>query len=242
MQFGVTKESQCHYLTAEDERLVVALPNELEPLNADLYQQLMQHGFRRSHNDVYRPHCRLCSACQSLRVVVPEFRFSKNQKRLLNKNSDLTLSIKQAPEADYDELFSRFINERHSDGEMYPPDPDKFWNWVSCDWLTPELLEWRNDHEELIIVSVVDRTADAMSAVYTFFNPDHDKRSPGTYAVLEMLRLAQQRQVSRLYLGYQIDDCKKMNYKTRFAPYERLVGNHWKKELKSHTLKAQNKD
>jgi|TARA_R100001530_G_scaffold12899_1_gene11977 arginine-tRNA-protein transferase len=236
VQFGVTKESQCHYLTAEDERLVVALPNELEPLNADLYQQLMQHGFRRSHNDVYRPHCRLCSACQSLRVVVPEFRFSKNQKRLLNKNSDLTLSIKQAPEADYDELFSRFINERHSDGEMYPPDPDKFWNWVSCDWLTPELLEWRNDQEELIIVSVVDRTADAMSAVYTFFNPDHDKRSPGTYAVLEMLRLAQQRQVSRLYLGYQIDDCKKMNYKTRFAPYERLVGNHWKKELKSHTL------
>ncbi|WP_224797381.1 arginyltransferase [Idiomarina abyssalis] len=236
MQFGVTKESQCHYLTAEDERLVVALPNELEPLNADLYQQLMQHGFRRSHNDVYRPHCRLCSACQSLRVVVPEFRFSKNQKRLLNKNSDLTLSIKQAPEADYDELFSRFINERHSDGEMYPPDPDKFWNWVSCDWLTPELLEWRNDQEELIIVSVVDRTADAMSAVYTFFNPDHDKRSPGTYAVLEMLHLAQQRQVSRLYLGYQIDDCKKMNYKTRFAPYERLVGNHWKKELKSHTL------
>lgn len=236
MQFGVTKESQCHYLTAEDERLVVALPNELEPLNADLYQQLMQHGFRRSHNDVYRPHCRLCSACQSLRVVVPEFRFSKNQKRLLNKNSDLTLSIKQAPEADYDELFSRFINERHSDGKMYPPDPDKFWNWVSCDWLTPELLEWRNDQEELIIVSVVDRTADAMSAVYTFFNPDHDKRSPGTYAVLEMLRLAQQRQVSRLYLGYQIDDCKKMNYKTRFAPYERLVGNHWKKELKSHTL------
>ena len=199
MQFGVTKESQCHYLTAEDERLVVALPNELEPLNA-------------------------------------EFRFSKNQKRLLNKNSDLTLSIKQAPEADYDELFSRFINERHSDGEMYPPDPDKFWNWVSCDWLTPELLEWRNNQEELIIVSVVDRTADAMSAVYTFFNPDHDKRSPGTYAVLEMLRLAQQRQVSRLYLGYQIDDCKKMNYKTRFAPYERLVGNHWKKELKSHTL------
>jgi leucyl-tRNA---protein transferase len=236
VQFGVTKESQCHYLTAQDERLVVALPNDLEPLNADLYQQLMQHGFRRSHNDVYRPHCRLCSACQSLRVVVPEFRFSKNQKRLLNKNSDLTLSIKQAPEADYDELFSRFINERHSDGEMYPPDPDKFWNWVSCDWLTPELLEWRNDHEELIIVSVVDRTADAMSAVYTFFNPDHDKRSPGTYAVLEMLRLAQQRQVSRLYLGYQIDDCKKMNYKTRFAPYERLVGNHWKKELKSHTL------
>jgi arginine-tRNA-protein transferase len=236
VQFGVTKESQCHYLTAEDERLVVALPNELEPLNADLYQQLMQHGFRRSHNDVYRPHCRLCSACQSLRVVVPEFRFSKNQKRLLNKNSDLTLSIKQAPETDYDELFSRFINERHSDGEMYPPDPEKFWNWVSCDWLTPELLEWRTSNEELIIVSVVDRTADAMSAVYTFFNPDHDKRSPGTYAVLEMLRLAQQRQVSRLYLGYQIDDCKKMNYKTRFAPYERLVGNHWKKELKSHTL------
>lgn len=236
MQFGVTKESQCHYLTAEDERLVVALPNELEPLNADLYQQLMQHGFRRSHNDVYRPHCRLCSACQSLRVVVSEFHFSKNQKRLLNKNRDLTLRIKQAPETDYDELFSRFINERHSDGEMYPPDPEKFWNWVSCDWLTPELLEWRNDNEELIIVSVVDRTADAMSAVYTFFDPDHDKRSPGTFAVLEMLRLAQQRQVSRLYLGYQIDDCKKMNYKTRFAPYERLVGNHWKKELKSHTL------
>ncbi|MCK7458660.1 arginyltransferase [Idiomarina aminovorans] len=236
MQFGVTKESQCHYLSEQQERLAVVLPEQFESLNADAYQQLMQYGFRRSHNDVYRPHCQLCSACQSLRVVVPEFHFSKNQKRIIKKNADLKLSIEQKPETEYSELFSHFIEKRHSDGEMYPPDADKFWDWVSCDWLRPELLEWRNEKGELLIVSVVDPTPDAMSAVYTFFHPEHARRSPGTYAVLEMIRLAQQRNISRLYLGYQIDGCKKMNYKARFAPYERLVGNHWKKELKSHLL------
>ena len=31
-----------------------------------------------------------------------------------------------------------------------------------------------------------------------------------------------------LYLGYQIDGCQKMNYKTKFYPHQRLTNNQWK--------------
>lgn len=236
MQFGLTPEQPCHYLPGQEERLLVALPDDNETLTPEAYQSLMQQGFRRSHNHTYRPHCALCSACESLRVLVPDFQLTKNQKRLIRKNRDLTLRVRHEPTTEYSQLFCDFIEQRHADGEMYPPEPEQFWHWVSCDWLTPELFEWRDSHGNLLIVSVVDRTPDAMSAVYTFFHPQHDKRSPGTYAVLEMIRVANERQLSHLYLGYQIDDCKKMNYKTRFAPYERRIGNQWQKALKSQSL------
>ena len=199
MQFGLTRESHCNYLSDKQERLIVAVPEEHQRLNPEAYEYFMANGFRRSHNDVYRPHCRLCSACESLRVIVNEFVASKNQKRIANKNKDLSLKVVLEPTEEHSRLFCEFIEQRHADGEMYPPDPANFWRWVSCD-------------------------------------PAAHKRSLGTYAILQLIEYSRQQELEYLYLGYQIDACNKMNYKTRFAPYERLVGNHWKKALKSHTL------
>ncbi|KPD23866.1 arginyltransferase [Idiomarina zobellii] len=236
MQFGLTRESHCNYLSDKQERLIVAVPEEHQRLNPEAYEYFMANGFRRSHNDVYRPHCRLCSACESLRVIVNEFVASKNQKRIANKNKDLSLKVVLEPTEEHSRLFCEFIEQRHSDGEMYPPDPANFWRWVSCDWMTPLILEWRDNDENLLAVSVADQTPHALSAVYTFFDPAAHKRSLGTYAILQLIEYSRQQELEYLYLGYQIDACNKMNYKTRFAPYERLVGNHWKKALKSHTL------
>ena len=97
MQFGLTHESNCNYLKDKQERLIVAVPEEQQRLNPEAYEYFMANGFRRSHNDVYRPHCRLCSACESLRVVVNEFVASKNQKRIANKNKDLSLNVVLEP-------------------------------------------------------------------------------------------------------------------------------------------------
>ena len=57
------------------------------------YNVLIQAGFRRSGEQVYRPQCRQCRACQSIRVLVDDFQPSKSQKRVLNKNNDFTRGL-----------------------------------------------------------------------------------------------------------------------------------------------------
>lgn len=236
VQFGITKENPCGYLDDRDERLLVAVCDEQTPMNSNLYQHLLKHGFRRSHNQVYRPYCVGCQACQSLRVLALEFQFSRNQKRTANKNRDLQRQWFTQPQKDYRELFNRFITLRHKDGGMYPPDPDGFEQWCHSDWLETRWYEWRDQDGQLLMVSVVDVVEDGLSAMYTFFEPDQAQRSLGTYSILQLIEECQQLNKEFLYLGYQIDECQKMNYKARFTPNERLIGNQWKKTVKSPTL------
>ena len=83
LQFGLTPPAACSYLATEQEQLAVLLTPE--PLDASLYQLLIKHNFRRSGNQLYRPHCPNCQACQSLRIPVTDFKASASQRRLLNK-------------------------------------------------------------------------------------------------------------------------------------------------------------
>jgi len=232
MQFGLTAANTCSYLADQQERLAVAIPDPRQPTTAADYALLITQGFRRSHNDLYRPWCDHCTACQSLRVEVPAFVPTKSQKRVRNKNQDLELRLDLGFGAQQRQLFCDFIEARHHDGDMYPPDPDKFAQWTSCDWLAPLWLQWFLG-DQLVAVAVCDRLPAALSATYTFFDPNLDKRSLGTFCVLEQLRLAKEWHIPWLYLGYQIDACQKMNYKDKFKPNERYIGNRWEKALKS---------
>ncbi|SMQ65916.1 arginine-tRNA-protein transferase [Pseudidiomarina planktonica] len=232
MQFGLTSSAPCGYLPDQQERLAVMVEDAQQATTPAHYQLLLERGFRRSHNDLYRPWCDHCQACQSLRVDVAGFQPSRSQKRVLAKNQDLELTIGGKFGAEQQALFCDFINQRHQDGAMYPPQPDRFLDWVSCDWLDPVWLQWHSN-ETLVAVAVCDRLPQALSAMYTFFDPAQSQRSLGTFCVLKQLELAKQWQIPWLYLGYQIDDCQKMNYKAKFKPNERYIGNRWEKELKS---------
>ena len=47
--------------------------------------------------------------------------------------------------------------------------------------------------------------------------------------ILQQIAHAKSDARSFLYLGYQIDECNKMNYKTKFLPHERLFDMNWQK-------------
>ncbi len=223
-QFGISKEFPCSYLSGKYEKLLIALEKQLQ--TPDGYSWLLSQGFRRSGEQVYRPHCQNCQACQSIRVITEQFLPSKSQKRLLKKNQYLTIKIQTKAQDNYFDLYKKYINAIHADGAMYPPNKAQYSSFLAAD-LTPQLFIETWDDNKLICVAVTDVLPDALSAVYTFYHPDYKKSALGISSILKQLEVCQQYQKQFLYLGYQIDDCKKMNYKNRYFPYQILKKNTW---------------
>ena len=80
---------------------------------------------------------------------------------------------------------------------------------------------------QLMAVAVVDVLDNALSAVYTFFDPEFADNSPGVYAVLWQIAQAKQLGLDYLYLGFWIKDCRKMCYKSQYQPLFGLIDQQW---------------
>lgn len=231
MKFGVTQPFACSYLPDRDEQLLVFIPTK--EAHAEHYSALIQAGFRRSGEQIYRPHCAQCNKCESIRVQVADFVPSKSQKRILNKNKDVTCRMVEygseyflTQRENYYALYSEYINERHKDGSMYPPQENQFNDFIHSQWQAPLLLEAKLG-DEVIAIAVTDKTETGFSAFYTFFNPHLAARSVGTLMILKQIEFCQTFNLPYLYLGYQIDECRKMNYKNAFTPNQRFNGEFW---------------
>ncbi|NHI00318.1 MULTISPECIES: arginyltransferase [Oceanimonas] len=225
LKVGLTPKHPCSYLPGRLEQLLVLLDREL--LCPEGYEQLLSAGFRRSGSDIYRPRCQACQACESLRIPVSDFMPGRSQKRILRKNRDLDIRLSQQDKPEYFELYQRYISCRHQDGSMYPASHQQYDGFLLCQWLPPAFLEIHAG-ERLIAVAVIDILSHSLSAMYTFYDPKEERRSLGSFAILCQIQLAQKLNKQWLYLGYQVDGCRKMNYKQRFRPHERLVGGHWR--------------
>ncbi|WP_343821791.1 arginyltransferase [Psychrosphaera haliotis] len=224
LKFALSKTFPCSYLPDHQERLLF-YADEL-PLSPEIYSILQSNGFRRSESMAYKPHCDDCNECKSIRVATHSFQPSKSQKRLINKCKNFDVRISHVVSENYYPLFEKYINKRHEDGTMYPAEPSQLDSFTNCDWLTPYFVEVY-DGDKIIAVGIGDETNDALSAVYTFFDPDYDKYSLGTLIVLKQIDYASVLHKQWLYLGYYIQACAKMNYKTNFKPFQVLHDTNW---------------
>jgi len=190
------------------------------------YSNLIQAGFRRSGDQIYRPHCQSCNECESLRILTTNFVPSKSQKRVLAKNKDICINVIEGERDDYYALYEKYISGAHQDGAMYPPSYEQYRNFIHCHWQSPLFVEGRIDGK-LIGVAVTDKVKLGLSALYTFFDPEMSKCSLGTFFILQQILICQQKEIPYLYLGYQIDQCHKMSYKKNFYPHQRYKDNKW---------------
>ncbi|MGL5598915.1 MAG: arginyltransferase [Aeromonas sp.] len=226
IKVGLTPAHPCSYLADEQEQLQLLMDDRW--LSAQGYEQLLGAGFRRSGNNIYRPHCATCHQCHSLRIHSEQFCPSRSQKRIRTLNQDIEVIISDHDKPEYYPLYERYIRERHADGSMYPPSLGQYRDFLHCDWMAPCYVELRI-RDRLIGVAITDRLPHALSAMYTFFDPDYDARSLGTFAILCQLDLAKRSGTPWFYLGYQVHACRKMNYKGKYLPHEQLIAGEWKK-------------
>ncbi|MEL0630243.1 arginyltransferase [Psychromonas aquatilis] len=228
LKVGLTGRFPCSYLENEEEQLIMLMDPENN--SQKNYAALIEIGFRRSGEQVYRPHCPTCEGCESLRINSERFVLSKSQKRLLNKNKHFTIVQSNKVKETYYPLYERYINQIYRDGVMYPASLEQFESFIRCSWVNIIFLEVY-DGEKLISVSVTDQllseTAQSWSAFYCFYDPDYQAHSLGKYAVLQQLQLAKKYNINYLYLGYYIQNCQKMNYKNQFNPHQRFIKQQW---------------
>ncbi len=222
--FGLTHPFDCSYLAGKQEQLLTLTDYEID---IPLYERLLSLGFRRNGSAIYKPHCPACAECKPIRIAVEQFKVSKRQKRTLKQNANFRWQQSDKDKPEYFELYKKYIQDRHSDGPMYPADRQQYEQFILCSWLPDSFIEIY-DNQKLIGVAVSDVITDSLSAIYSFFDNEYAKFSLGSYMILAQIELAKRLNKQYLYLGYQIDECRKMNYKKLYRPYEVLTDQGWK--------------
>jgi arginine-tRNA-protein transferase len=163
-----------------------------------------------------------------VRILCNDFRARRTDKRNLKTNEDLQVDFQQARYSEeYFALYCKYLNARHPNGGMDNPDPEDFSRFLLNPWGETMFVEVRLKGE-VIAVAVTDATSDGLSAVYTFFDPDCDKRALGKFCILQQIELCKAMAYPYLYLGYWVDGCQKMQYKTDFHPQEHFDGHNWR--------------
>jgi arginine-tRNA-protein transferase len=225
LQFYLTAAYECSYLPERMARSQVAVPGSL--VDGAIYTELVRAGFRRSGQHVYRPRCDTCHACTPVRIAVDRFSPNRTQRRCLKRNADIQMRLKPLifEEAHY-RLYRRYLASRHQGGGMDQDDREQFRSFLLQSRVDSALAEFTLNGD-IIMVALVDRLRDGLSAVYTFFDPDLESRSLGVLGVLTQIRLASEMGLPYLYLGYWIEDCRKMAYKRHYRALEMLQGGTW---------------
>lgn len=225
LQFYLTAPYPCSYLPERQARSQVATPALL--VDTAVFSELARLGFRRSGHYVYRPRCDHCTACQPARVRVAAFAPRRGQRRCLSRNRDIEYTLRplEFSETHYD-LYRRYQAARHSGGGMDLDDREQYRAFLLASQVDSALAEFRLDGR-VVMVSLIDRLLDGLSAVYTFYDPDLARRSLGVYNVLSQIELARGLGLSYLYLGYWIKESAKMAYKSDYQPLEVLRDGVW---------------
>lgn len=224
--FMGTRALPCPYVAGRLERKVVtdlATPNASE-----IYERLSRAGFRRSHGLAYRPACPSCTACVPVRIVADNFDWTRSFRRLMARNADLVATdlAAQASMEQY-RLFIRYQNGRHAGGEMASMGWRDYRAMVEDTPVDTRMFEIRDGDGALVACMLADRQSDALSAVYSLYDPDQTQRSLGTWMVLWLIERAKSLGLPYVYLGYWIGDSRKMAYKTRYRPIEALGEKGW---------------
>ena len=223
-------ESSCSYFDGRVSRFREF--HFLGDLPEGAFQVAMDSGYRRCGDVYYQTHCPGCRLCIPLRIVARDFVPSRNMRRVLRRNEDVSVTIGDpSPTSEKAALYVRYKYEQHhlrpaltADAET-DFDPDyhhhvMLFQMYTNPSSTREMVIRLGD--TVIGFGTIDVVADAGSAVYFAFDPEHRERSLGTYAILKGIEWAQSTGRPYYHLGFMIPGHLKMDYKRRFQPLEFL--------------------
>ena len=220
--------TRCPYLPGQTARLPMRLPSRR--LTPEELARRLHAGDRREGVLLYRPRCPTCCACEPLRIDINEFEPNKTQRRVLRAGDNALQTRVGRPTVTLDRVV---LYNRHKVGRglLFGNDLIDSHGYVqflveSC--VDSIELSYRLNGK-LIGVAVADRAADALSAVYCYYDPRYSRLSPGVYSILKQVELCRQWGLRYLYLGLYVAGSHTMEYKSRYLPHERLINSAWRR-------------
>ncbi len=237
-QFYLTAPSPCPYLPGQEERKVFT--HLVGERAAELNDLLTHGGFRRSQSIAYRPACENCRGCVSVRVVVEDFKPTRSMRRIIARNADIASDLRAgAPTSEQYSVFRSYLDARHRDGGMADMTVLDYAMMVEDSHVETRIVEYRRRQPhrplkgrgggELLAVALTDVLGDGLSMVYSFFESEHAPRSLGTFMILDHIERARRMDLPYVYLGYWVQGSRKLDYKGRFLPQERLTPEGWRR-------------
>jgi leucyl-tRNA---protein transferase len=222
----VEKPRTCAYLPAESASLEVRVMLDVTPEELDA---LLERAWRRFGPIYFRPACRDCGECVSLRVPVERFVLSRSQRRVARACAGLRRVVGR-PIVDTErlELYARWHadRERARGWEPNPQSRDRYGMEFAFPHPCAREATFYDDERggRLVGVGLHDETPRALSAAFFFHDPAYARMSLGTANVLWLLADAAASGRRYLYLGYRVAGCPSLRYKEAFRPHELLSG------------------
>ncbi|MEO0851057.1 MAG: arginyltransferase, partial [Pseudomonadota bacterium] len=154
------------------------------------------------------------------------------RRRILRRNGDLVRRLRPArATSDQFSVLRTYLDHRHADGgmaEMTVLDYAAMVEETAVDTMIVEYWLQEEGREHLLAAALTDRLEDGLSMVYSFFDPDHARRSLGQFMIMDHVQIARDLSLPHIYLGYWVKGSTKMDYKADFEPLERLTKDGWK--------------
>ncbi len=225
--FYTTAPLPCPYVAGRTERKVVT---EITGPDSDaLHDRLSRAGFRRSHNIAYAPVCPSCNACVPIRIPVATFQPDRTLRRIARYNAEVEgFEVPARATAEQFQLFQRYQLARHGDGDMATMSFYDYRAMVEDTPIETAIIEFRDADDRLVGGCLTDRLGDGLSAVYSFFAPELERRSLGNYAILWLIERARSWACPTSISATGCRRAPKMAYKARFRPSEVLAGGTWR--------------
>lgn len=221
----VGRPEPCPYLDGLSARMRYRVFEQCSP---ETYACHLARGWRRFGRVLFRPACPSCGECVGLRVDVPAFAPNRSMRRTGRKNADLEIEV-GPPRVDRLrlDLYRRYhedMAERRGWKEKEAVGEDEYASTFveGGEPFARELVARLEGRP--VLVALHDRVPNAMSAVYTYYEPSLRSRGLGVLAVLELVRRAAAEGRRWLYLGYRVAENPSMSYKARYRPHQLLSG------------------
>ncbi len=214
--------SRCGYLPDRQSAMEYRWFAELE---AEEFEYLLERGWRRFGEIVFRPRCAGCHECRGIRLDVTSFAPNRSQRRALKRNAAVEVRFERA-EATPEHL--RLHNRYHADMHVRRGWPEHLVDWSDYEQTflsgdRPFGFEFRYYRAgQLAGVAICDETPTALSAVYFYYDPAWREDSPGTFSIMQHVERARATGRRHVYLGFWVPGCQSMAYKANFAPHELL--------------------
>lgn len=214
---------QCSYLPAVKASLEYRLMVDVSP---EELEAMLLRGWRRFGPAYFRPACKGCFECASIRLDVHRFQPSESQQRAFRRSRRFRVELGR-PRIDgarlaLHEQWHR-TREDARGWEAAHLNEDEYATQFAFPSTTGRELAWY-DGEKLVALSLIDVTHNCLSAAYFFYDTRIARLSPGVGNVMMCVELARELGAPHVYLGYRVQGCASLQYKGLFRPHELLEG------------------